>query len=66
MKGNIMSKIGFAMALIGVAGLAEGQLISLLLIGAGALLMKGEYEKEDHKHPASDSNVLDRLHFLCK
>lgn len=60
------SKIGFAMALIGVAGLAEGQLICLLLIGIGALLMKGEYEKEDHKHSASDSNVLDRLFFLCK
>ena len=54
------------MALIGVAGLAEGQLICLLLIGIGALLMRGEYEKEDHKHSASDSNVLDRLYFLCK
>lgn len=57
--------IGFGMALIGVAGLAEGQLICLLLIGIGALLMRGEYEKEDHKHSASDSNVLDRLYFLC-
>lgn len=60
------SKIGFVMALIGVAGLAEGQLICLLLIGIGALMMRGEHEEEDHMYSASDSNILDRLHFLCK
>lgn len=62
MKANI----GFAMALIGVAGLAEGQLICLLIIGIGALLMKGDYEEENHKHSVDNGNVLDRLHFLGK
>lgn len=52
--------IGFAMALIGVAGLAEGQLICLLLIGIGALLMRERHEK-NHKHRDSDTV---RLYFL--
>jgi hypothetical protein len=59
MKGDI----GFALALIGVAGLAEGQLIAIVLIGIGALLMKEGHEKVN-KHSASDSNILDRLYFL--
>lgn len=62
----MIAKIGFAMCLIGVAGLAEGQLISLLIIGIGALLMKVDNEKEIIKHSTNDCNVLDRLYFLCK
>ena len=49
-----MKNIGFAMALIGVAGLAEGQLVSLVLIGIGALLMRGKDEKSN-KRSDSDS-----------
>jgi len=60
------SIIGFVMALIGVAGLAEGQLISLLLLGIGAILMWRGYEKEDDKCSTLNSNVLDRLYFLCQ
>lgn len=56
--------IGFALVLIGVAGLAEGQLISLLIIGVGALLMRGCNEEEVNKRSTTDSNVLDRLYFL--
>lgn len=62
----MIAKIGYAMALIGVAGLAEGQLICLLIIGIGALLMKVDYEEENHKHSVDNGNVLDRLYFLDK
>lgn len=60
------AKIGFVLALIGVAGLAEGQLVSLLLIGIGALMMREKDEEAVNKRGTSDSNVLDRLYFLCK
>ena len=40
-----MKNIGFGLALIGVAGLAEGQLVAIVLIGIGALLMRGKDEK---------------------
>ena len=55
--------IGFTLCLIGVAGLAEGQLICLLIIALGAILMRGSYEETSNKH-STDSNVLDRLYFL--
>ena len=60
------SIIGFVMALIGVAGLAEGQLISLLPLGIGAILMWRGYEEEVDKCSTLNSNVLDRLYFLCQ
>ncbi len=49
-----MKNIGFAMALVGVAGLAEGQLIALLYIAIGALLMRKKNEKSN-KHSDTDS-----------
>ena len=64
-----MSKVGFCMALIGVGGLAEAygntkQLwISLLLIGAGAVLMRMENEKDIDRR-TDRGNILDRLFFL--
>ena len=42
----------------------EGQLISLLIIGLGAYLMRGCNEEEVNKHSTTDSNVLGRLYFL--
>lgn len=65
----MMSKVGFCMALIGVGGLAEAygntkQLwISLLLIGAGAVLMRMENEKDIDRR-TDRGNILDRLRFL--
>lgn len=65
----MMSKVGFCMALIGVGGLAEAYgntkelWISLLLIGAGAVLMRMRNEKDIDNRTGSD-NILDRLHFL--
>lgn len=52
--------IGFALCLIGVAGLAEGQLISILVIGIGALLMRGRNEKSNKRR---DSDTV-RPYFL--
>lgn len=60
------SILGFTMALIGVAGLAEGQLVSLLPIGIGAILMWRGNEEEVDKCSTLNSNVLDRLYFLCQ
>ena len=61
---RLKNNIGFALCLVGLAGLAEGQLISLLIIGIGALLMKGCNEEKVNKHSTTNSNVLDRLYFL--
>lgn len=64
-----MKKMGYALALIGVGGLAEAYnngkqiLISLLLIGIGALLMRFGNEKNSVRHP-DGINILDRLFFL--
>lgn len=44
-----MKNVGFGLALIGVAGLAEGQLVAILLIGIGALLMRGKDEKNSKR-----------------
>lgn len=52
--------IGFALCLIGVAGLAEGQLISILVIGIGAYLMRGRDEKSNKRR---DSDTV-RPYFL--
>ena len=52
--------IGFALCLIGVAGLAEGQLISILIIGIGAYLMRGRDEKSNKRR---DSDTV-RPYFL--
>lgn len=60
----LRQNMGFALCLIGVAGLAEGQLISLLIIGLGAYLMRGCNEEEVNKHSTTDGNVLGRLYFL--
>ena len=65
----MISKVGFCMALIGVGGLAEAygntkQLwISLLLIGAGAVLMRMRNEKDIDRR-TDRGNILDRLYFL--
>ena len=64
-----MAKIGFVMALIGVGGLAEAygngkqMLISILLIGIGALLMRTGNEEDSNRH-IDRGNILDRLFFL--
>lgn len=53
--------IGFTMALIGVAGLAEGQIaIPLALILVGAYLMRGKDEKSNKRR---DSDTV-RPYFL--
>lgn len=65
------SKIGFALALIGVGGIAEAYgntkqiIISLTLIGLGALLMRFDDEK-DSDRSIGNVNILDRLHYLPK
>lgn len=64
-----MEKVGFAMTLIGLGGLAEGYgdvqqiVISIVLIAIGAGLMRKFYEKDGTTH-ADNSNVLGRLRFL--
>lgn len=66
------SKIGFAFSLIGLGGISEAYgdakaiIISLTLIGLGAMLMyQGmKYEKNYNNSRNSGSNVLDRLRFL--
>lgn len=66
-----MEYIGFAMALIGLGGLAEcgglnrGCFISLILTAAGGILMyMGEKNEKSHHIDRADRNVLDRLFFL--
>jgi len=66
------SKIGFAFSLIGLGGISEAYgdakaiIISLTLIGLGALLMYHgmKYEKNNSDCRSYGSNVLDRLRFL--
>lgn len=64
-----MEKIGFAMILVGLGGLGEAYdnvkqiIISLFLIGLGALLMRIGYEKNGDRHP-DRGNILDRLQYL--
>ena len=56
-----MEKVGFTMALIGVAGLAEGQIaIPLALILVGAYLMRGRNETSNKRR---DSDTV-RPYFL--
>lgn len=73
MKGqNILSGIGFAVCLIGVAGMAEAYgfnkslAISLTLIIIGGLLIfVGDLKHDTENFKRTDnSNVLDRLYFL--
>lgn len=74
MKGEGMDKIGFAMELIGLGGLAEAYgnpkalSIALILIIVGGILIAIGDTKNDIKNYKrnrnSDSNVLDRLYFL--
>jgi len=67
-----MSKVGFAICLLGLGGLAEAYgngrelSISLILIIAGALLIWIGDMKDDIENAkrTNNSNVLDRLYFL--
>ena len=66
------SKVGFAISLIGLGGISEAYgnakaiIISLTLIGLGALLMYHgmRYEKNNGDSKSYGSNVLNRLRFL--
>lgn len=68
-----LDKIGFAICLIGIGGMAESYglnrsfSISLIMIIVGGLLIfVGDManDKENHRRANSSSNVLDRLYFL--
>ena len=68
-----MDKIGFAIVVTGIGGMAESYglnkslAISLVMIITGGLLIFiGDManDKENHRRANSDDNILDRLHFL--
>ena len=70
----MLSKIGFCLDLIGLAGMAEAYgfnksfSISLTLIIIGSLMIFAgdmKHDAENYKRN-SNSNVLDRLYFLRK
>ena len=71
-----MDKIGFALCLIGIGGMAESyglnksMAISLIMVITGGILIAiGELKNDIKNHKRSnpsDCNVLDRLYFLCR
>lgn len=66
----MVSKVGFAMCLIGAGGMAEAygnakqMIISIALISVGALMMRLGDEKVHIDRRDYSSNILDRLRFL--
>lgn len=69
------SNIGFVMVLIGLGGLSEAYgsasqttISALLILLGGILLYRGltDEKQNNNEHRADNSNVLDRLYFLCR
>lgn len=76
-----LDKIGFALCLVGTAGAAESYGLNrslaislILIITGGIMIFVGDLHNDIHrakrtdnrKHRNYDSNVLDRLYFLCQ